>query len=193
MNTEYLKMINGELYNAQDAHLKKLRRDARVIVDAFNSMPFSDELEANKLLKSLFKAMGTNSRIKKPVYFDYGINIYLGDNFYANYDCIFLDVAPIVIGHNVMLGPRVSLFTATHPVDVKTRNSGLEGGKPIVIGNNVWIGGNTVINPGVTIGDNTVIGAGSVVTKNIPPNVIAVGNPCRVLRKITELKTVNHI
>lgn len=186
MNTEYLKMINGELYNAQDAHLKKLRRDARIVVDAFNSMPFSDELEANKLLKNLFKAMGTNSRIKKPVYFDYGINISLGDNFYANYDCVFLDVAPIVIGHNVMLGPRVSLFTATHPLDVTTRNSGLEGGKPIVIGNNVWIGGNTVINPGVTIGDNTVIGAGSVVTKNIPPNVIAVGNPCRILRKITE-------
>lgn len=182
--TEYFKMIGGELYNANDPYLKILRVNARSAADLFNQTPFNNRIEGMKILKDAFRNLGENANIKKPVYFDYGINISIGDNFYANYDCIFLDVALISIGNNVMLGPRVSLFTAGHPVDHKTRNSGLEFGKPITICDNVWIGGGTVINPGVTIGENSVIGAGSVVTKDIPPNVVAVGNPCKVIKKL---------
>ena len=109
-----------------------------------------------------------------------------GDNFYANYDCIILDVCPVTIGDNVMFGPRVCIYTAGHPLDAEIRATGIEFGKPVTIGNNVWIGGNSVINPGVTIGSNVVIGSGSVVTKDIPANVIAAGNPCRILRPLTE-------
>jgi maltose O-acetyltransferase len=110
----------------------------------------------------------------------------LGENFYANFDCIILDVNKVEIGNNVMLGPKVCIYTAGHPIDAKVRSKLLEFGKPIKIGNDVWVGGNAVINPGITIGDNVIIGSGSIVTKNIPNNVIAVGNPCKVLREITE-------
>jgi len=110
----------------------------------------------------------------------------VGENFYANFDCIILDVNKVKIGNNVFFGPRVCVYTAGHPIDATVRNASLEFGKPITIGNDVWIGGNTVINPGIAIGNNVVIGSGSVVTKNIPDNVVAVGNPCKVLRSITE-------
>lgn len=179
-------MIKGELYDAQDPLLKKLRRDARVVADAFNALPFADEAKGTKMLQNLFAKFGKNSRMKKPVYFDYGINVSLGDNFYANYDTLLLDVAPINIGNNVMFGPRVSIITALHPLDVNKRNSGLESGKPITIEDNVWLGANVVVNPGVTIGENSVIGSGSVVTRDIPANVLAVGNPCRVIRNLNE-------
>lgn len=179
-------MISGALYNAQDSYLSALRHDARVIVDAFNRLDFADEAKGTKMLKNLFACLGVNSRLKKPVYFDYGINISIGDNFYANYDTLLLDVAPITIGNNVMFGPRVSLITATHPLDVSKRNSGLESGKPIVIKDNVWLGANVVINPGVTIGENSVIGSGAVVTKDIPANVVAAGNPCRIIRELAK-------
>lgn len=112
-------------------------------------------------------------------------NISIGENFYANYDCIIIDVCNVNIGNNVFLAPRVCIYTAAHPIDAEVRNTGLEYGKEINIGNNVWICGNVVINPGVTIGDNVVIGSGAVVTKNIPSDVVAAGNPCKVIRKIT--------
>lgn len=124
--------------------------------------------------------------INKPFYCDYGCHISIGDNFYANFDCIFLDVNRITIGNNVFLAPRVSIYTAGHPIDKDVRNTGLEYGYEVKIGNDVWIGGNTVINPGVTIGDDVVIGSNSVVTKSIPSGVVAGGNPCRIIRKITE-------
>lgn len=114
------------------------------------------------------------------------VAIYIGENFYANYDCIIVDVCPVNIGDNVFLGPRVCIYTATHPIDAEVRATGLEYGKPVTIGNNVWVGGNTVINPGITIGSNVVIGSGSVVTKDITSGVIAAGNPCKVLRPITD-------
>lgn len=114
------------------------------------------------------------------------MNISVGENFYANYGCVIIDVCKVKIGDNVMFGPNVGIYTAGHPIDAEVRNSGLEFGKPITIGDNVWIGGSSVVNPGVSIGDCVVIGSGSVVTKDIPDNVIAVGNPCRVLRPITE-------
>ena len=179
-------MINGELYNAQDPYLVKLRHDARVVVDAFNRLDFADEANGTLMLQNLFARLGTNSRLKKTVCFDYGINIAIGDNFYANYDTLLLDVAPITIGNNVMFGPRVSLITATHPLDAHARNAGLESGRPIIIKDNVWLGANVVVNPGVTIGANSVIGSGAVVTKDIPANVVAAGNPCRIIRHLDE-------
>ncbi|RYD33414.1 MAG: sugar O-acetyltransferase, partial [Verrucomicrobiaceae bacterium] len=115
---------------------------------------------------------------------DYGYNIHLGENFYANYDLIILDVCEVTIGKNCMIGPRVSIYTAGHPLDAETRISGLEFGKPVVIGDNVWIGGNAVINPGVTIGDNVVIAAGAVVTKDVPDNVVVAGIPAKVIREV---------
>ena len=137
-------------------------------------------------LKELFGSTGEKIWIEPPFHCDYGCHVSVGEGFYANYDCIILDVCPVTIGERVLLGPRVCIYTAAHPMDAAVRATGLEYGKPVVIGDDVWIGGNSVINPGVTVGSNTVIGSGSVVTRSIPSGVIAVGNPCRVLRPITD-------
>ena len=124
--------------------------------------------------------------MEPPVWFDYGVNTSVGERFYANFGLTVLDSAQVIIGDYVEIGPNVDIYTATHPLDPTARATGLEYGKPVRIGNHVWIGGHTVINPGVTIGDNTVIGSGSVVTRDIPAGVLAAGNPCRVIRKIVE-------
>lgn len=140
----------------------------------------------DKSIRAILGEAGTNVTVLAPFHCDYGRHIEVGDNFVANYNCIILDVGKVIIGDNVMFGPNVSLLTAGHPIHPDSRNSGYEYGIGINIGNSVWIGGHTVVNPGVTIGDNAVIGSGSVVTKDIPANVVAVGNPCKVLRPITE-------
>ena len=137
------------------------------------------------LIKELFGSTGEQVHVEQTFHCDYGCHIHVGENFYANYDCTIIDVCDVRIGDNVFLAPKVGIYTAGHPIDAGVRNCGLEFGAPITIGDNVWIGGSAVINPGVTIGNNVVIGSGSVVTKNIPDNVIAVGNPCRVLRAVT--------
>ncbi len=152
----------------------------------FNLCPPQEKEKIDMLIRSILGKAGNNIKIFAPFFCDYGRNIEVGDNFMANYNCTILDVGKVVIGDNVMLGPNVSLFTAGHPVHPKSRNSGYEYGIGITIGNNVWIGGNAVINPGVRIGNNAVIGSGSVVTKDIPDNVVAAGNPCRIIREITE-------
>ena len=131
-------------------------------------------------------SFGEDGVIMPPFRCDYGSQIEIGDHFFANYDCLFLDVCSITIGNHVMLGPRVCLYTAAHPLSSEVRDTGLEYGKPITIGNSVWIGGNVIVNPGVTIGNEVVIGAGSVVTHDLPDGVIAAGNPCRVLRRISD-------
>jgi acetyltransferase-like isoleucine patch superfamily enzyme len=138
------------------------------------------------VIKKLFGKIGSNFTIESPFRCDYGYNIFAGEKFYANYNCVILDCARVTIGNNVFFGPNVSLFTAGHPIHFEPRNTGLEYAFPITIGNNVWIGGGAIINPGITIGDNVVIGSGSIVTKNIPSNSIAVGNPCKVIRNITD-------
>lgn len=184
--TEKERMLCGKLYIANDDELKEDSMRCRKLLDKLNNTSFCDFSTRNEICKALFANFGKGSTINKPFYCDYGKNINIGENFYANYDCIFLDVNKIVIGNNVMLGPRVSIFTAGHPIDYEVRNSGLEYGYKVTIGDNVWIGGNTIINPGVKIGDNVVIGSGSVVTRDIPSNVIACGNPCKVLRQITK-------
>lgn len=186
MKSEKELMLSGKLYKALDDELFKDSRKARRLTRLFNNSNEEDLEYRTDLLKQLFKSVGENIYIEPPFRCDYGSNISIGKNFYANYDCIILDVCDVNIGNNVLFAPRVSVFTAGHPIDAEVRNELLEFGKPVTIGNSVWIGGNTVINPGVTIGNNVVIGSGSVVTKDIPDNVIAVGNPCRVLREITE-------
>lgn len=160
--------------------------EARKIVQEFNRTDCCDLEKLYELTKKLLGSIGRNCCITQPFYCDYGSHISVGDNFFANYNCVILDVAKVEIGDNVFFAPNVAVYTAGHPVHHKARNSLYEYGIPVKIGNNVWVGGNTVIMPGVTIGDNSVIGAGSIVTKDIPSNVIAVGNPCRVLRQITD-------
>ena len=177
----------GELYKLNDD--KELNEDfmrARRLTRLFNSMTEEQMEERKEIIKELFKSTGENVHVEQTFHCDYGCHISVGENFYANYDCIMVDVCEIIIGDNVLLAPRVGLYTARHPIDAAVRNEGLEFGKPVIIGDNVWIGGNAVINPGVTIGSGVVIGSGSVVTKDIPDHVVAVGNPCRVLRKINE-------
>ena len=179
-------MLSGQLHKALDDELFKDSMRARRLTRLFNNSNEEDLEYRTDLLKQLFKSVGENIYIEPTFRCDYGSNISIGDNFFANYDCIILDVCDVNIGNNAFFAPRVCIFTASHPIDADVRNELLEFGKPVTIGNSVWIGGNTVINPGVTIGNNVVIGSGSVVTKDIPDNVIAVGNPCRVLREITE-------
>lgn len=179
------KMIAGEMYTAADRELIFLRwRSQRLCrkINRFSTMPFY--FLRKHWLKKLFGNCGKDAYIEAPFHCDYGFNISVGDRFYANAGCVFLDVTPITIGNNVMLGPHVQLYAATHPASAQQRLTGEECGVPIQIGDNVWIGGNTVIMPGVTIGDNSVIGAGSVVTKSIPANVIAFGNPCRPQKEL---------
>lgn len=186
MSSQKEKMLTGKLYIANDPELKKLSRTGRQIVDQYNNLLHLEENKALLLLPKIFKSIGIDSYIEKDLYVDYGSNTSIGEHFYANTRLVLLDVAEINIGNNVMFGPNVSLLTAAHPIDAAIRNEGLEYGLPINIHNNVWIGGNVVVNPGVTIGSNSIVGSGSVVTKDIPENSIVVGNPAKVLRKIDQ-------
>lgn len=182
---EKARMQSGKLYMMDDGLLKELSR-AKVLLKAFNSTKPTQLKKRKKLLGKLLGKTGESPYIEPLFFCDYGKNVTVGDNFYANTGCIILDSAPVSIGNQVMFGPRVSLFTATHPIDAGVRNTRLEYAQPITIGNGVWIGGDVTINPGITIGDNAIIGSGSVVTKTIPANVVAAGNPCKVVREITE-------
>ncbi|WP_025023976.1 sugar O-acetyltransferase [Companilactobacillus nodensis] len=186
MRSQKEKMLAGDLYIASDQELAKDSHRAKSITRLYNQTTEDDGDIRHDLLKKLFGKTGDNIYFEPPFHTDYGIHTTIGEDFYANYDCIFLDIAPITIGKNVMFGPRVGLYTAGHPIDAVIRNEAYEYGKPIVIGDDVWIGGGVIVNPGVTIGSNVVIGSGSVITKDIPDNVIAVGNPCHVLREINE-------
>lgn len=177
-------MLKGELYLAFDEELLNERNKAKELLFDFNNVRPSDLKQKETMLKNILGKTGKGIHIEAPFYCDYGYNIEVGDNFYANHHCIILDGAKVKIGNNVFLAPNVSLFTAGHPIDAQRRNEGWEYAYPITIGDDVWIGGNTVINPGVTIGSNVVIGSGSVVVKDIPSNTIAVGNPCKPIKTI---------
>ncbi len=174
-----------ELAYVSDEAVMEEQKECRRILQELNTMDRSDFDGIREMSKKLL-GKSDDALVNPPFYCDYGFHIEVGKNFYANYNCTIVDVAKVVIGDNCMLAPNVSIYTAGHPVHPASRNSLYEYGIGVTIGDNVWIGGNTVILPGVHIGSNTVIGAGSVVTKDIPDWVIAAGNPCRVIRRITE-------
>ena len=184
--TERERMLSGQLYDAGDETLTAARGRAKRLTWRYHQLDPTDWDSRTQILQELLGHLGEDSWIEPPFRCDYGTQISIGDHFFANYDCIFLDVAPITIGNRVMFGPRVCLYTAGHPLDAATRHTGLEFGKPIAIGDDVWLGGNVVVLPGVTIGAGTVVAAGSVVRRDLPPHVLAAGNPCQVLRSITE-------
>lgn len=186
--SQYDRMMSGKLYTCSIKDEKREEMYSRRVrfLDEFNNTAYDDFQTREKLARKIFKSVGKNFCLNKPFHCDYGSNISVGDNFYANFDCIILDVNTVEIGNNVMLAPRVCIYTAGHPIDKDIRNANLEYGYKVKIGNDVWIGGNTVINPGVTIGDNVVIGSGSVVTRDIPSDCVACGNPCKVMRPITD-------
>ena len=199
--TEKEKMLKGFIYDTSDPELVKLRKIARGIARKFNNTT-EDEVEIRKsLLKEVLGKIGEGTEINPDIKLDYGCNIYIGDRCYINFNSVFLDCAEICLGNDVFVGPGVSFVTPIHPMISSERNARLksdgsyymlEYAQPINIGDNVWICSNVTILPGVSIGSNTVIGAGSVVTKDIPSNVLAVGNPCRVIRNITEQDKVTN-
>lgn len=180
------KMISSKPYKTFDKELLAERQYAKEIVFKFNALHPNQIKQRNELLKKLLGRTTKKFFIEPPFRCDFGYNIELGDNFYSNYNLTILDCAKVTIGNNVLIGPNVGIYTAGHPLHFEMRNQEYEYAFPITIGDNVWIGGNVVINPGISIGMNSVIGSGSVVTKNIPSNVIAIGNPCKVLREITD-------
>ncbi len=180
------RMLAGLPYRAWMDGLSEERLENKKRIFRFNQLPPEAEKEQNELIKEILGKTGERIHIEAPFRCDYGYNIEVGENFYANYNLTILDVGRVTIGDNAQIAPNVSIYTAGHPVHPDSRNSGYEYGIDITIGDNVWIGGNTVILPGVRIGDNAVIGAGSVVTEDIPDNVIAAGNPCRIIREITD-------
>lgn len=180
------RMLAELPYRAWLDGLAEERQETKKKVFQFNHTSPEQQETLDRLIREIIGVHGEKLTVEQPFHCDYGSNIVVGENFFANYNLTILDVAKVVIGSNVQIAPNVSIYTAGHPVDPEARNSGYEYGIGITIGDNVWIGGNTVINPGVHIGSNVVIGSGSVVTKDIPDNAIAVGNPCRVLRYLTE-------
>ncbi|MBA2368508.1 MAG: sugar O-acetyltransferase [Candidatus Protochlamydia sp.] len=184
MNSELDKMLGGELYNAFDPQLVDLRIKARTQLTLYNSIPYEQMEQRTLLLKKFLGGYINLIDIQAPFYCDYGFNIFAGDNLYINFNCVILDCAKITFGNNVLLGPNVQLYAASHPIIASERIKGLESAWPITIGDNVWLGGGVIVCPGVTIGNNTTIGAGSVVIKDIPANVLAVGNPCRVIKEL---------
>jgi maltose O-acetyltransferase len=184
MKSEKQKMLDGEAYSALDPELVADRLRARQLTRLYNATIESDLDGRTALLRQLFGSIGDGAFVEPTFRCDYGYNIHVGANFYANFDCVILDVCRVDIGDYCFLAPGVHLYTATHPLDHRERNAGMELGRPIRIGHSVWIGGRSVINPGVTIGDNVVVGSGSVVTRDVPPNVVVAGNPARIIRKI---------
>lgn len=182
--TEKEKMIAGEMYAPADPQLTTDRAKARVVTASYNNTPPDANEQRKSLLQQLLTKESKNLNIEPPFYCEYGYNICVGENVFMNFSCCILDITSVKIGNNTMFGPNVQIYTATHPLEYKARNSGLEFGKPIVIGDNVWIGGNATICPGVTIGHNVVIGAGAVVTKSFPNNVVIAGNPAKIIKTI---------
>ncbi len=184
MKTEKEKMLSGELYKAPDPELSKERLRARQLLKKLNESPEEDAENRKRIIAELIPDAGANLWLQPPFYCDYGTNLCIGDNVFFNFNCVVLDVMLVKVGSRTLVGPNVQIYTATHPMNHLDRAAGLEYARPVTIGEDVWIGGSAVICPGVTIGDRSVIGAGSVVTKDIPPDVFAAGNPCRVIREI---------
>ena len=179
-------MLCEKFYHADDNTLSAERLRVRKLIQKYNALSPTKVKQKNHLLNKILGKRGEKCVIHPPFYCDYGYNIEVGENFFANYNCIMLDVNKISIGVNVMLGPGVIITTAGHPIHPDDRKTGCEYGKKISIGNNVWIGANAILNPGITVGDNVVIGSGSVVVCDLPDNVVCVGNPAHVVKEISQ-------
>lgn len=179
MKTEKEKMLNGEMYDASDPLLKEERQKARQWTHRLNVTEYGNPLAYQKILSTLFPNAAADLHIEPPFFCDYGYNIYTGENVYFNFNCVLLDVMPIRIGSNVLFGPHVQIYTATHPTDAILRRAGPEFAKPISIADDCWIGGGAIITPGITIGARCIIGAGAVVTKDVPSDTVVVGNPAK--------------
>lgn len=182
--SEKEKMLNGDAYNAEDKNLKQERLAARQKCFEYNRTAPTEKEKMQQILHQLLGKHGKNCGIRAPFYCDYGYNIEIGENFFANFNLVILDGAKVSIGDNVFIAPNVGIYTAGHALDAEQRRNGIEYAKPINIGNDVWIGAGVSILSGITIGNNCVIGAGSVVNRDIPDNSVAVGNPCRVVKKL---------
>jgi maltose O-acetyltransferase len=178
------RMLAGDLYIADDPDLEAASKRAIALAHRYGEVYATDQDAARPLLEELLGSIAPDAHIRPPLYVDYGSYITVGSGTFANYGLTALDVAPITIGNDVQIGPQVQLLTPTHPLDPAQRRAKLEAAEPIVIEDNVWLGGGAIVCPGVTIGTNTVIGAGAVVTKDVPPNVVAVGNPAKVIRSL---------
>jgi len=185
MKTEHQKMLAGELYDPTDPELVAARARARDLCHALNATREAEEQERRRILHELFGAGGDTAWMQPPFFCDYGQNITLGDRVFFNFNCVVLDVCSVLIGSFTLFGPAVQIYTPMHPLNAAQRRRE-EFGKPVEIGSDVWVGGGAIILPGVRIGSRAVIGAGSVVARDIPESVFAAGNPCRVIRKITE-------
>ena len=181
MLTEFEKMIAGQYYDPRDQDLVRRRRDAQRLCQRYNQMEPHERISRQKLLRDLLGSGAKTAQIEAPFYCDYGSNIFLGKHCFINLNCVFLDACPITLGDNCLLGPGAQLYASTHPLDAELRRQH-QLGQPIRLGNDVWLGGGVILCPGVTIGDRAVIGAGSVVTRDVPADVVAAGNPCRILR-----------
>jgi len=192
--TEKERMLAGEPYNARDPQLLKIAHRARDLLAAYAATPSAETAARQEVLTSLLGGIGRNVWIEAPFFCNYGENIFIGNNVFVNYNCVFLDSNRITIGDNILFGPGVQVYTATHPIDARERfqpsDDGPESAQyttralPVCIGSNVWLGGGAILMPGVQIGENSAIGAGAVVTESVPPNVFAAGNPCRIIREM---------
>lgn len=176
------RMLAGDLYIADDPDNERVALRGAQLAEAYRQASLANPVAARALLEQLVGSVGENTTVKAPLWVDYGENIHIGSGTFINFNLTALDVAAITIGDNCQIGPNVQLLTPTHPVDPAPRRAGLEAAQPIVIGNNVWLGGGVIVCPGVSVGDNSVIGAGSVVTRDIPANCVAVGSPARIIR-----------
>lgn len=182
--TELEKMQQGERYFINDPDLVEIRHNVRDNVDRYNALGHRDVVQQQALLKAIFAAIGEDVHIEKNLRVDYGLNTRIGSHVFINFNFVLLDCASVTIGNHVFIGPNVQLFTAHHPLEPQIRLQHIGWAEPIIISDNVWIAGGCTILPGVTIGENSTVGAGSIVTRSIPPNVVACGNPCRVLRDL---------
>ena len=183
--SEKEKMLSGKFYNpALDYPLFCERQKCKKLCHKYNKISPEKLRKRNNIISEILGKVGNTFLIEQPFICDYGYNIEIGENFCSNHNLIILDPAKVIFGDNVLVGPNCSFYTALHPISFRRRIKGYESAKPIIVGNNVWIGGNTVVLAGVEIGDNCIIGAGSVVSKKIPPNTIALGNPCRVIKSL---------
>ncbi|MFC6766185.1 maltose acetyltransferase domain-containing protein [Natrinema soli] len=184
MRSEKEKMLDGELYDPTDPELVADRNRARDLTRRYNDTRPDEQTARREVLEDLLGSVGAECQIEPPFRCDYGYNIQLGENFYANFDCVVLDAARVEIGGNCMIAPGVHIYTATHPLDAAERIKGPEYAKPVTIGDNVWIGGQAVVNPGVTVGDDSVIASGAVVTEDVPDEVVVQGNPASVVKEL---------